>query len=52
MRPVKIVTDSCSDMPRDLRRKYDIDYMKMNTVRNGKETPASIDWEYYSAKEL
>ena len=52
MRPVKIVTDSCSDMPRDLRQKYDIDYMKMNTVRNGKETPASIDWEYYSAKEL
>lgn len=52
MRPVKIVTDSCSDMPRDLREKYNIDYMKMNTVRNGKETPASLDWEYYSPKAL
>ena len=52
MRPVRIVTDSCSDMPRDLREKYDIDYMMMNTVRDGKETPASLDWEFYSPKEL
>ena len=52
MRPVKILTDTCSDMPRDLRQKYDIDYVMMNTVRNGKETPASIDWEFFSAKEL
>ena len=52
MRPVKIVTDSCSDMPKDLREKYNIDYMMMNTVRDGKETPASLDWEFYSPKEL
>lgn len=52
MRPVKIVTDSCSDLPKVLREKYDIDYVKMNTVRNSKETPASLDWEYFSPKEL
>ena len=39
MRPVRIVTDSCSDLPKELRERYDIDYMMMNTVRNGKETP-------------
>ena len=52
MRPVKIVTDSCSDLPKELREKYDIDYMMMNTVYEGKETPASLDWEFYSPKEL
>ena len=52
MRPVKIVTDSCSDLPKELREKYDIDYMMMNTVCDGKETPASLDWEFYSPKEL
>lgn len=52
MRPVKIITDSCSDLSKDLRDKYDIDYVHMNTVYEGKETPASLDWEYYSPKEL
>ena len=52
MRNVRIVTDSCSDLPKVLREKYDIDYMKMNTVKDGKETPASLDWEYFSPKEL
>ena len=52
MRPVKIVTDSCSDLPKELREKFDIDYIKMNTVRNSKETPASLDWEFYSPKDL
>lgn len=52
MNKIKIITDSCSDLPKDLREKYDIDYAKMNTVYNGKETPASLDWEYYSPKEF
>jgi len=52
MRPIKIVTDSCSDLAKELRDKYSIEYVKMNTVHNEKETPASLDWEYYSAKEL
>ena len=52
MRPVKIVTDSCSDLPKELREKYDIDYMMMNTVKDGKETPASLDWAFYSPKDF
>lgn len=52
MRPIKILTDSCSDLSKELREKYGIEYVKMNTVYNEKETPASLDWEYYSPKEL
>ncbi|HCA04574.1 MAG TPA: hypothetical protein DEO32_01610 [Ruminococcaceae bacterium] len=52
MRPVKILTDSCSDLPLDLREKYNIDYLKMNTVRDGRQTPASLDWEYFTPHEL
>ncbi len=52
MRPIKIMTDSCSDLPKDLREKYGIEYFKMNTVRDGKQTPASLDWEYFSPSEL
>ncbi len=51
-RPVKIITDSCSDLSKDIRDKYDIDYVHMRTVYEGKETEASLDWEYYSPKEL
>ena len=52
MRKVKILTDSCSDLTRELRDRFDIDYLRMNTVREGKETVASLDWEFYSPKEL
>ncbi len=52
MRPIKIVTDSCSDLTKELREKYDIEYLKMNTVKDGEETPASLDWEYYSPQDL
>ena len=52
MRPIKIVTDSCSDLTKDLREKYNIDYLRMNTVQDGKETPASLDWEYFSPQDL
>ena len=52
MRPVRIVTDTCSDLSKDLREKYDIDYMMMNTIKDNKETPASLDWEFYGVKEF
>lgn len=52
MRPVKILTDSCSDMSRDLREKYDIDYARMKTVYDGKEQWAELDFEYYTPKQL
>ena len=52
MRPIKVVTDSCSDLTKELREKYNIDYLMMNTVKDGEETPASLDWEFYSPQDL
>ena len=52
MRPVKIITDSCADIGKDLREKYDIDYARMQTTYNDKEQWASLDFEYYTPKEL
>ena len=52
MRKVKVITDSCSDLTVDLMEKYDIDYAKMNTVYEGKETPARLDWTKEEAHAL
>lgn len=52
MRPIKVVTDSCSDLTKELREKFGIDYLQMNTVKDGVETPASLDWEYFSPQDL
>ena len=43
MRKVKIITDSCSDLSMELMRKYDIDYVHMITILDGKAAPASLD---------
>ncbi|MCH5165868.1 MAG: DegV family protein [Clostridiales bacterium] len=52
MSKVKIITDSCSDMGKDLREKYDVDYARMTVTWSGVEKYASTDWEEFSAKEL
>ncbi len=52
MNPVVIFTDSCSDLPKDLREKYNIEYAKMSTVMDDKETPASLDWDYFSPHDF
>lgn len=44
MNKVKIITDSCSDLTDELMEKYNIDYVKMNTIHNGDATPASLSW--------
>ena len=44
MRNVKILTDSCSDLNKELMDKYDIDYVKMNTVYEGVTSPADLTW--------
>lgn len=49
---IKILTDSCSDMSPELLKKYDIDYMKMKTVWDGKEIPATLSWDDFSPKKL
>ena len=52
MRDFIILTDSTSDLCKDLRQLHDIDYVAMNITYDDKEFKASLDWEEYSAKEL
>lgn len=52
MRPVKIITDSCSDLTLELREQYGIDYVFMNFVIDGKESVADLDWKEYSAHDF
>lgn len=52
MRKVKIITDSCADLGADLLEKYNIDYAKMSTVEDGKETPALLTWSSEDAHKL
>lgn len=51
MNTFAVISDSTCDLELDLRKKYDIDYVTMNYVIDGKEYPASLDWEYHKAKE-
>ena len=52
MRKVKIITDSCADLGKDLLAKYNIDYVKMSTVEDGKESPALLTWSADEAHRL
>ena len=52
MNKVKIITDACSDISKEWREKYDIDYAPLTLVWNDKEVPATCDWDHYSAKEF
>lgn len=52
MRKVKIITDSCSDLSGELLEKYGIDYAKMMTVCDGKESPALLTWTRDEAHAL
>ena len=47
-----ILTDSTSDLNKELREQYNIDYVAMNYVLDGVEYPASLDWESHSPKEF
>ena len=44
-----IVVDSCSDLSKQLREEYGIEYVKMIIVKKLKdgdvEIPASLDWD-------
>lgn len=44
MEKIKILTDSCSDIKTELLEKYDIDYLRMETVSDGKSSHALITW--------
>lgn len=47
-----IVTDSTSDLNKELREKYDIEYVAMNYLVDDTEYPASLDWESHSTKDF
>lgn len=44
MRKIKIITDSCADLTAEQLERYNIDYAKMTTVYEGKESPAKLTW--------
>lgn len=52
MRQFAIIGDSTCDLNKDLRAKLEIDYVQMNFVLEGKEYPASLDWEGMSVKDF
>ena len=52
MNKVKVITDSCSDLGKELRDRYDMDYALMSVVWDEKEVPASTDWDLFSIKDL
>lgn len=52
MKKYVIVADSCCDLNKDLRRKYDVEYIPMHLITDGKDVPASLDWELIPAKEF
>ena len=44
MRKVQIISDTCCDLTPELMERYGIDYARMNTVFEGKESPAELSW--------
>lgn len=52
MSKFSIFTDSCSDLGKDMREKHGIEYVQMNITYDGKELPASLDWDIYTPQEL
>lgn len=49
---VKIFTDSTSDMEKEYRDAYGIDYLHMVFTLCGKDYPADLDWKDISPKEF
>lgn len=52
MKPVKIITDSCSDLTGELLEKYNIDYAKMRYTYGGVEKEAILTWSEEAIHEL
>lgn len=52
MSKFQIFTDSCSDLTTSMRKKYGIEYFRMNIVLDGEEKPADLDWKEYTYEEF
>ena len=49
MKEYVIVTDSCSDIGKEYREKFNIEYVKMLYHYDGVEYPADLDWEVHGS---
>ena len=47
-----IVTDSCADLEKDLRDKYQIEYIPMGFTVGDKNYPADLDWADIPVKQF
>ncbi|MBQ4631398.1 MAG: DegV family protein [Clostridia bacterium] len=47
-----VIADSTSDLDKEIREKYEIDYVRMNYVVDGAEYDASLDWENHGSHEF
>lgn len=47
-----IITDSSSELTKEQRDLYQIDYVHMGINYGDKEFPVSLDWEYFTPKEF
>lgn len=52
MRKVKIITDSCADLSGAQLEKYDIDYAKMSTIEDARESEALLTWTAEEAHDF
>ena len=52
MKKYVIISDSCCDLSKGLREKYDIDYVPMHFSYEGKDFDADLDWKEISYKDF
>ena len=52
MAKFKIFGDSCSDLPTEIRKQFDIEYVHMGLVVDGEEKRADLDWIDYTPEEF
>ncbi len=45
MKKFTIVSDSCCDLPENLRKEFDVEYIPMRIHFDEKEYPADLDWK-------
>ena len=52
MKKYVIVSDSCCDLSKEIREKYNIDYIPMHFSYEGKDMAADLDWKELSFKDF
>lgn len=52
MKKFIIITDSCSDLEKELRDQYDIEYIPNTYSFDGRSVVADLDWKEISVKEF